>query len=455
MAVMASGIAFMPVADAKTVTYVGVGEYRMGEGESTEIAKQRAKEYAEQNAIEQAGVLVESETRIINHVVASDEVRTIAMGVLRVVGQPVYKPMVDGNGFAMIAEVKAEVETEDIDKWFARDQQERNMLISQNNALQKAMEEQNRLINNLQNQLAVAKSEKEKENLRIEIKAADNSFLSVQKSNEGNKYVYNKDYNKAMICYSEAINLNNQNATAYYNRGVVYDELGKFSQAIADYTKAIAINPKFFEAYNNRGYAYDKLKDKTQAIADYTMAITINPQYSIAYYNRGMNYADLKNYSQAIADYTMAITINPQYSNAYYNRGNLYADLKNYQQAIYDYTQAIAINPKDFEAYFNRGVAYLKMTDYDYQKGVDDLSRAIEINPQFARAYAARGVAYMLLKNYQKAIVDFTFSIAIEPNTANVYNLRGACYKELGNTTKANADFAKAKALGLPEVSFD
>ena len=421
MAVMASGIAFMPVADAKTVTYVGVGEYRMGEGESTEIAKQRAKEYAEQNAIEQAGVLVESETRIINHVVASDEVRTIAMGVLRVVGQPVYKPVVDGNGFAMIAEVKAEVETEDIDKWFARDQQERNMLISQNNALQKAMEEQNRLINNLQNQLAVAKSEKEKENLRIEIKAADNSFLSVQKSNEGNKYVYNKDYNKAMICYSEAINLNNQNATAYYNRGVVYDELGKFSQAIADYTKAIAINPKFFEAYNNRGYAYDKLKDKTQAIADYTMAITINPQYSIAYYNRG----------------------------------NLYADLKNYQQAIYDYTQAIAINPKDFEAYFNRGVAYLKMTDYDYQKGVDDLSRAIEINPQFARAYAARGVAYMLLKNYQKAIVDFTFSIAIEPNTANVYNLRGACYKELGNTTKANADFAKAKALGLSKVSSD
>ena len=421
MAVMASGIAFMPVADAKTVTYVGVGEYRMGEGESTEIAKQRAKEYAEQNAIEQAGVLVESETRIINHVVASDEVRTIAMGVLRVVGQPVYKPVVDGNGFAMIAEVKAEVETEDIDKWFARDQQERNMLISQNNALQKAMEEQNRLINNLQNQLAVAKSEKEKENLRIEIKAADNSFLSVQKSNEGNKYVYNKDYNKAMICYSEAINLNNQNATAYYNRGVVYDELGKFSQAIADYTKAIAINPKFFEAYNNRGYAYDKLKDKTQAIADYTMAITINPQYS----------------------------------NAYYNRGNLYADLKNYQQAIYDYTQAIAINPKDFEAYFNRGVAYLKMTDYDYQKGVDDLSRAIEINPQFARAYAARGVAYMLLKNYQKAIVDFTFSIAIEPNTANVYNLRGACYKELGNTTKANADFAKAKALGLSKVSSD
>ena len=91
-----------PMAEAKLITYTGVGEYPMGEGETVEMARERAKERAYRNALEQVGVQVESETRVINHVVDKDEIRTIARGILKLIGQPVFTPALDGNGFTMI-----------------------------------------------------------------------------------------------------------------------------------------------------------------------------------------------------------------------------------------------------------------------------------------------------------------------------------------------------------------
>ena len=61
----------MPMANAEIKTYTG--EYMMSDFETPAIAKQRAKQYAEQNAQEQAGVYVNSYTKVENMQVTSDE----------------------------------------------------------------------------------------------------------------------------------------------------------------------------------------------------------------------------------------------------------------------------------------------------------------------------------------------------------------------------------------------
>ena len=106
-----------PMVEARVITYTGIGEYPMGEGETVEMARERAKERAERNAMEQAGVQVESETKIINHVVEHDEIMTITRGILKIIGQPVYEPVVDGNGFMIRATIKEDIETDDVAEW--------------------------------------------------------------------------------------------------------------------------------------------------------------------------------------------------------------------------------------------------------------------------------------------------------------------------------------------------
>jgi tetratricopeptide (TPR) repeat protein len=56
------------------------------------------------------------------------------------------------------------------------------------------------------------------------------------------------------------IEIDPRNATAYYNRGFAYSNLGQWDKAAADFTQTIEINPNFTSAYQNREIAYRKLQ---------------------------------------------------------------------------------------------------------------------------------------------------------------------------------------------------
>jgi tetratricopeptide (TPR) repeat protein len=77
---------------------------------------------------------------------------------------------------------------------------------------------------------------------------------------------------------------------------------GVWEKAIADFTKIIELNPDDAIAYYNRGMAYSFLQNYSNAIADYNQAIELKPDYANAYYNRGMAYKNLQDYQSAIAD---------------------------------------------------------------------------------------------------------------------------------------------------------
>ncbi|MEA2027480.1 MAG: tetratricopeptide repeat protein [Campylobacterota bacterium] len=132
-----------------------------------------------------------------------------------------------------------------------------------------------------------------------------------------------------------------------------YDDLKEYNKAIIAYTRAIEINPKKDEAYYNIGIAYYSLKEYNKAIIAYTKAIEINPKDDEAYYNMGSAYYNLKEYNKAIIAYTKAIEINPKDDGAYNNMGIAYYYLGKFDKAIESYTQALQINPNQSEAYNN------------------------------------------------------------------------------------------------------
>ena len=69
-----------------------------------------------------------------------------------------------------------------------------------------------------------------------------------------------REYDKAVVHYTEAIDLNPELAEAYSNRGTVYTDKGEVDKAIEDYTIAIDLNPEGAKAYNNRGTVYATVK---------------------------------------------------------------------------------------------------------------------------------------------------------------------------------------------------
>jgi tetratricopeptide (TPR) repeat protein len=121
-----------------------------------------------------------------------------------------------------------------------------------------------------------------------------------------------RNYDEAIKVFSSCIRVMPDNASAYYNRGLIYQYIGRHDMAIPDYTKAIDLSRFNPDAYYNRAVAYHHLGDLAGAIKDYTRAIELNPDDAYAYWNRGVAFSDGKDYEQAALDYCKAIDIKQQ-----------------------------------------------------------------------------------------------------------------------------------------------
>ena len=98
---------------------------------------------------------------------------------------------------------------------------------------------------------------------------------------------------------------------AYDIRGEVYEKNRDYDKAIADYTEAIRLNPKHADAHYGRGTAYRRKGAYGEAIRDFTETVRLNPKHADAYYGRGIAYRHAGEYDKAIADYSEAIRLNP------------------------------------------------------------------------------------------------------------------------------------------------
>jgi protein O-mannosyl-transferase len=144
-------------------------------------------------------------------------------------------------------------------------------------------------------------------------------------------------WNNNLTLFSHAIEVTQNNYIAHNNRGVFYDNLGRYQDAIEDYKQAVKINPDYSESYYNLGVAYDDLGRRQEAMEAYRQAIKIKPDYAASYLNLGVTYYRLGRYKDAVEPYKQAIKIQPDFVLAHYNLGVAYAVAGDKNSALEEY----------------------------------------------------------------------------------------------------------------------
>lgn len=377
---------FASTVNAEVKTYTGTDEYIMSEFETLDIAKQRAKQKAERNAQEKAGVYIHSYSETKDMELVTDEIISITCGIMSVVDVKYeMTPLEDVNGFAIRATVTANIETDDINKWLEKGAQEKSDIVAQNKELQKTVNDQNATIEKLKEQVKILKAggklngKHEREKFTQEFAAEDKVFLANQKLEEAQKKFFAHDFNAVIKLCDEAIKLNPNSSLAYGKRGAAYSVTNQIERSLADLNKAIELDSTNADNYNNRGATF----------------------------------GNMKNFNAAVADFTKAIELDPKNAMAYNNRGGTLRYLGNVQQ------------------------------------GLQDLSRAIELNPKLDIAYYNRAFCYISAGDLNNAISDMDKFISLRSNFAQAYYVRGQCYQMKGELAKAQADYAKAQQLGF------
>jgi tetratricopeptide (TPR) repeat protein len=230
-----------------------------------------------------------------------------------------------------------------------------------------------------------------------------------------------------------------------------------FDKAIEKYSQAVSFDSSHADAYNGRGRVYLETRQFDEALADFDKAITLKEDNADAYIGRGNVYWQKRDFANALAAYNRAIELKPDLSDAYINRGKVQAEQGNLNRALADYNRAIELARNDPFAFLWRGAAYSKLSDYD--RALSDFDQALKLKADLPEAYIKRADA--LLKRGRagdsaRAVNDYNEGMlpkaTYDPET---YFNRGEALKNTGQVQLAKADFEKAVQLSQekPEYS--
>ncbi|XP_056402744.1 tetratricopeptide repeat protein 6 [Hyla sarda] len=147
----------------------------------------------------------------------------------------------------------------------------------------------------------------------------------------------------AMRDYQSAIAANSKYSLAYFNAANLYLHNRQFSQAKEYYTQAIELDPDNESAFLNRGITNMLLQDVQEALEDFHRVINLCPVSSAAFFNRATLHNTLQEYQQAESDITQAMILQPGDPLMYKLRADIRGKMGLAKEAIEDYEQAITI----------------------------------------------------------------------------------------------------------------
>jgi tetratricopeptide (TPR) repeat protein len=216
---------------------------------------------------------------------------------------------------------------------------------------------------------------------------------------------------------------------ALNSRGNAHLSQRNYDRAIDDYNEAIRLDPAFAIGFNNRGLAYQRKGQIDRAIEDYGEAIRLNPAYALAFANRATARQIKGRVDLAIEDSDKAIGLNRRLAAAFFARANAYRDKAQW----------------DFDAYLADGL-YEDRAIADYEEG-------LRLEPNNAAAWRNRGFLNTRRQRYDRAIQDFDEAIRLDPNAAASFSGRAYPLRFVGQYDRAIADYRKALTLQLDEMS--
>jgi len=257
----------------------------------------------------------------------------------------------------------------------------------------------------------------------------------------GNDAFDSEDYEKAIIHYNKALDLEPANQDLLYNLSISLFENNDYQTSIEISNKLIISGEtSFFElSLFNRGNCYQKLKEYKNAINDFSTIIKLHPDDSNAYFNRS-------NAREKLGD--AKGTENDRKTVKYFERKNITHDLyispqpteiENYDLDKFTNDKSklldeISITPNSYSLYFELGNTYAKIREF--QKAIENFTKAIELYPEEFYEDANQNLiaAYNDIADYQKVIVLADEFIKQNPESDIVKEMRIWALEELNKT---------------------
>lgn len=265
------------------------------------------------------------------------------------------------------------------------------------------------------------------------------------------KFADEDDVDRALDFYNKAYQLREgrRNIELLLDMAVFYDELGKEHLAIEKFKEVIDINPEDARAYYGLAMTFDNDMEYDDAIKLYKKAIELDDKYDRAYFFLANAYDETGEKEKAIESYKKVNELNPEDYWAYVNLGVIYEEQNQNLLAKEATEKALEIEPSHYKALFNMGVILKNLGSLEESKLY--YIKAIEKEPHYPYSYLNLGVIFIEEEEYKKAIEVFGQGIDNNPDEASLFYNRACCYAQLQKPEIALIDIIKALEI-YPEL---
>jgi len=105
---------------------------------------------------------------------------------------------------------------------------------------------------------------------------------------------------RAKVLYQKAIELKESVADAYCNLGILESQDKNYTKAIDCFTRCLKEEPRHFEAHYNLANLYAEVGNYPLAKVHYQISIEVEPEFPNSYFNLGLTLAMNKEIEEAI-----------------------------------------------------------------------------------------------------------------------------------------------------------
>ncbi|KAK3901477.1 hypothetical protein C8A05DRAFT_34851 [Staphylotrichum tortipilum] len=276
----------------------------------------------------------------------------------------------------------------------------------------------------------------------LEYSDAERKQLAQKLKEAGNKAYGDKDFEKAIGLYSQAI-LCRPDPVYYSNRAACHNALSSWNKVVEDTTAALNLDPEYVKALNRRANAYDHLGKYSEALLDFTASCIMdgfkNKQSAESVERLLKKFAETKA-KEILQDKAPRLPSSTFVGN---------------------YIQSFRAKPRpegleDSEelsedtglGQLQKGLKALESkTGPGYEEAAEAFDKALELGglgEHAAYAYNLRGTFRCLKGKHEEALADLSKSVELDPDMTQSYIKRASMNLELGDPDKAEEDFTTA-----------
>lgn len=227
-------------------------------------------------------------------------------------------------------------------------------------------------------------------------------------------YIQVNRYDIASLYLKKALKINPRNETIILELAFCLERNSMYQKSMKLYNLYLKKNPFSKLAWYNLGVVYNNLEEPQKAIKAFDLAIAIDPKFSSAIFNKANNLLNFNKNKEAIKEFNKVIYYEKENFTAIHRRGIAYYRSNNLKKAYSDFKSSLKTQKNQSEAWFYLAKLFFKLKKIKRTKKA--LFEALNLSKLNSEYWELAAKIFLFENNYKAADKAYMYTISFSPS---------------------------------------